>query len=183
MSLPKIAVVVPAFKVVNELKNVILSIPESINYIIVVDDKCPYSSGKTVEDLQKGRVFVVYHEKNLGVGGAVITGYRKALELGCDIIIKMDGDGQMDPQYINRFIEPIVKNEADYTKGNRFVDFTTLKSMPRIRLFGNSALSFILKITSGYWNIMDPTNGFTAISKEKLKQLDLSNISKRYFPE
>jgi dolichol-phosphate mannosyltransferase len=178
-----IAVVIPAFKVVDHMKDVILSIPDSIHHIIVVDDKCPFASGKEAEKLSQNNVTVIYHEQNQGVGGAVITGYKKALELGCDIVIKMDGDGQMDSKYIDRLIEPLIKNEADYTKGNRFTNFTSLKSMPKIRLFGNSVLSFIVKMASGYWNIIDPTNGYTAIHKRFLEKVNLDKLSKRFYFE
>ena len=179
----KIAVVIPAFKVVESIKDVILSVPTYIDYIIVVDDHCPFSSGKEVEKLNKTNVTVIYHEQNQGVGGAVITGYKKALALGCKIIIKIDGDGQMDPQYIDKLIAPLTENEADYTKGNRFVNFKALKSMPKFRLFGNSWLSFLVKMVSGYWNIMDPTNGYTAIHQRVLEKLNLEKISRRFFFE
>lgn len=179
----KVAVVIPAFKVVNQIKNVILSIPDTIDHIIVVDDKCPYDSGNIAEKLNKENVLVVYHEHNQGVGKAVTTGYKKALELDCEIIIKVDGDGQMDPGFIDSLIEPLISNEADYTKGNRFRDFQQLKTMPKIRLFGNSVLSFLIKLSSGYWNITDPTNGYTAIHKRVLDKLNLEKVSKRYFFE
>ncbi len=164
----KIAVVIPAYKVIGQIREVILSIPESIDYIIVVDDNCPHRSGKEAEKLNREDVIVIYHEQNQGVGGAVISGYRKALELGCDIAIKMDGDGQMNPHYIGDLIGPLLQNEADYTKGNRFRDFRALRSMPKVRLFGNSGLSFLVKLASGYWNIIDPTNGYTAIHRRAL---------------
>lgn len=179
----KTAVVIPSYKVAKTIKDVILSITEIIDYIIIVDDKCPDLSGKEAEKLNRKNIVVLYHEQNEGVGGAVITGYKKALELGCDIIIKVDGDGQMDPQYIENLIEPLVEDKADYTKGNRFKDFAALKSMPKIRILGNSTLSFLVKAASGYWNIMDPTNGFTAIHRKVLKELNLERISKRYFFE
>jgi dolichol-phosphate mannosyltransferase len=179
----KIAVVIPAFKVVNHIKEVISSLPREIDHIIVVDDHCPVSSGKEAEKLNRENVIVLYHDMNQGVGGAVITGYKKALELGCEIIVKMDGDGQMDPKYLNDLIAPLKNNEADYTKGNRFTHFKSLKAMPKARLLGNSGLSFLIKAASGYWNIMDPTNGYTAIHKRALLKLNLENISKRFFFE
>jgi dolichol-phosphate mannosyltransferase len=179
----KIAVVIPAYKVANTIKELILSMPDTIDYFIVIDDKCPHFSGKEAEKLNRENLIVIFHELNQGVGGALITGYKKALELGCEIIIKIDGDGQMDPGHINSLIEPLIKNEADYTKGNRFQDFKALKSMPKIRLFGNSGLSFLVKLASGYWNIIDPTNGYTAIHRRVLEKLNLQKISKRYFFE
>jgi dolichol-phosphate mannosyltransferase len=179
----KIGVVIPAFKVVDHIKDVISALPRNVDHIIVVDDHCPFSSGKEAEKLSRENVIVLYHDLNQGVGGAVITGYKKALELGCEIIIKMDGDGQMDPEYMNDLITPLMKNEADYTKGNRFTHFKSLKYMPKARLLGNSGLSFLVKAASGYWNIMDPTNGYTAIHKRVLEKLDLEKISRRFFFE
>jgi hypothetical protein len=179
----KTGVVIPAYKVLKQIRGVIISIPRTVDYIIVVDDKCPYSSGREAEKSGDKRVEVLYHERNMGVGQATITGYKKALELGCDIIIKIDGDGQMDPSYIDKLIQPLLNDEADYCKGNRFMNSSVLKVMPKIRLFGNSILSFLIKITSGYWNIMDPTNGYTAIRRPVLEKMELDKISKRYFFE
>jgi dolichol-phosphate mannosyltransferase len=179
----KIAVVVPAYLVTNHLRAVLTGIPQNIDHIIVVDDACPELSGKEAEKVDDDRILVIYNKINLGVGGAVIAGYKKALELDCDIIVKIDGDGQMDPRYIPALIEPLLGNEADYTKGNRFMDFKSLKAMPKLRLFGNSVLSFLLKIASGYWNIIDPTNGYTAIHRRVLDKLNLDGISRRYFFE
>lgn len=179
----KIAVVIPSYKVAGQIKDVVSSIPETIDHIIVVDDKCPQSSGMEAEKVKRENVTVIYHEKNLGVGGAVVTGYRKAMELDADIVIKMDGDGQMDPANIDALIEPLLENKADYAKGNRFGSFDDVKEMPMVRLLGNSLLSFLIKLTSGYWDITDPANGYTAIHRRVLKKLNLKNISKRYFFE
>src|SRR5690606_32001950 len=129
------------------------------------------------------RVRVIRHASNLGVGGAVITGYQAAIADGMDILVKLDGDGQMDASLIPDFIEPIINGEADYTKGNRFFDLEELRSMPRIRLIGNAVLSFMTKFSSGYWNLFDPTNGFTALHADVARYLPLSKISKRYFFE
>jgi len=180
-----IAVILPSYKVKGHIKEVVETIPDFIDHIIVVDDKCPEGSGKYIEHCFAGneRVKIIYHDVNKGVGGAVISGYKLALELNVDIAVKMDGDGQMDPQYLKQLIGPIIQNKADYTKGNRFYDFKALKKMPKIRLLGNSILSFLLKVASGYWNIMDPTNGFTAINKEAIESLNFDRISNRYFFE
>ena len=178
-----ISVVIPSYKVSKYILDVIKDIPEFVNHIIVVDDKCPQNSGQIAKTSSDSRVIVCYNEKNLGVGGAVITGYKKALELNSDIVIKIDGDGQMDVNYMQKLIQPILDGKADYTKGNRFTDFKALRAMPKVRLFGNSGLSFLVKAASGYWNLMDPTNGYTAINKHALEELDLDNIAKRYFFE
>jgi glycosyltransferase involved in cell wall biosynthesis len=178
-----ITVVIPSYKVQKHILEVINDIPEFVNHIVVVDDKCPQNSGKIAETSNDTRVIVCCHEANQGVGGAVVTGYKKALELGADIVVKIDGDGQMDVNYMQNLIQPIIDGKADYTKGNRFSDFKALRQMPKIRLFGNSGLSFLVKACSGYWNIMDPTNGYTAISKHALEDLDLDALAKRYFFE
>ena len=112
-----------------------------------------------------------------------MTGYRAAIAEGVDIIVKVDGDGQMDPALIPRFVAPILAGEADYTKGNRFFDLERIAQMPRMRLFGNAGLSLLTKLSSGYWNLFDPTNGYTAIHRDVARHLPLDKISKRYFFE
>lgn len=178
-----IAVVIPTYRVSRHIEKVVSMLPDFIDYIIVVDDKCPDKSGELILKLNHEKITVLFHKINLGVGGAVITGYKRALDLDVDIVVKVDGDGQMNPAYIENLIEPIIDGVADYTKGNRFSNFKALRKMPKIRLFGNSALSFLVKASSGYWNIMDPTNGFTAISKDAILGLNLDELSQRYFFE
>ncbi len=119
----------------------------------------------------------------MGVGGAVITGYRAALRLNVEIFIKLDGDGQMDPTLIPLLSEPILCGNADYAKGNRFFNPEDVQTMPAIRIFGNAVLSFFTKISTGYWNVFDPTNGFTAIHRSVLQILPLNKIDNRYFFE
>lgn len=179
----KIAVVIPSYCTAETIKSVVESLPDFVDHILVVDDACPEHSGRIAELLGRDRVTVLYHKQNQGVGGAVLSGYKKAMELGCDIVIKMDGDGQMDPAYLPSLLQPLIRNQADYVKGNRFVDFQSLRTMPKIRLFGNNMLSFLEKMFSGYWNIMDPTNGYTAIHRRALDRLDLSKIAADYFFE
>ena len=182
--MPKIAVVIPSYKVRTHVLNVIARIPSLVQRIYVVDDKCPQHSGHSVEEqCTDSRVRVIFHEENQGVGGAVRTGYRAALEEGMDIVVKVDGDGQMDPALIPHFTRPIERGKADYTKGNRFYRPESLKGMPPIRLFGNAALSFINKLSTGYWSIMDPTNGYTAIHTAVLRELPLHKLEQRYFFE
>ena len=176
-----IGVVIPSYKVRKFLKKVVSNLPEYIDYIIVVDDACPEKSFQVVEEMEK--VVFVKRRVNSGVGAAVISGYKKALELDIDIVVKIDGDGQMNNNYIPSLILPLIQGKVDYTKGNRFRDFKALRDMPKVRLFGNSILSFLSKVSSGYWSIMDPTNGFTAISKETIESLDLDQVSERYFFE
>lgn len=181
---PKIAVVIPCYKVRKHIADVILKIGAEVWRIYVVDDGCPEGSGKhggaTAND---PRVRVLCNAKNLGVGGAVMAGYRAAIADGAEVIVKIDGDGQMNPGMIARFVAPILKGQADYTKGNRFYNLTNISQMPAIRLLGNAALSFMTKLATGYWNIFDPTNGYTAIHAKVAATLPLDRISCRYFFE
>jgi len=181
----EIAVVIPAYKVSNQLSFVLASIPSYIGHIFVVDDACPDNSGLKAESESKdARVRFIYLPKNQGVGGAVIAGYLAALKHSeIRIIVKIDGDGQMDPGLIEDFCKPIIGGEASYTKGNRFSSIESLHTMPKHRIFGNLVLSFFAKASSGYWNIFDCNNGYTAIGVSTLKKLPLNKISKRYFFE
>ena len=179
-----IAVVIPSYRVKNQILDVLGAIGSEVSAVYVVDDCCPEKSGNWVEQhCEDSRVRVLRHEQNQGVGGATITGYRAALADGANIIVKVDGDGQMDPGLIPRLVRPILKGEADYVKGNRFFDLDRLQPMPRIRLFGNAILSFSSKLSSGYWNIFDPTNGFTAIHSAVAATLPLEKLSQGWFFE
>ncbi|MEP7085592.1 MAG: glycosyltransferase family 2 protein [Betaproteobacteria bacterium] len=180
----RVAVVVPSYRVSRQILGVLAAIPEDVAQIYVIDDLCPEATGHVVEAATTDRrVRVLRHVENLGVGGAVVTGYRQAIADGMDIIVKLDGDGQMDPALIPHLVKPIVEGRADYTKGNRFYSFDLLRTMPAVRLVGNAALSLINKIASGYWSIMDPTNGYTAIHTKLLQLLPLGVIEPRYFFE
>jgi dolichol-phosphate mannosyltransferase len=180
----KIDVVIPCFRVTNHILDVIARIGSEVSRIYVVDDNCPDKSGDfVVQNCTDGRVIVLRNEKNLGVGGAVLTGYRAAIADSADVIVKIDGDGQMDPALLARFVAPILRGQADYTKGNRFYDLERIGNMPPIRLFGNAALSFMTKLSSGYWSVFDPTNGYTAIHSKIAAHLPMDKISNRYFFE
>ena len=175
---------IPSYRVTRHILDVIASMPACVDAIYVVDDCCPDGSGKLVEEKNTDpRVRVVFLEPNEGVGGAVMAGYKAAVADGVDVIVKVDGDGQMDPELIPAFIAPILDGEADYTKGNRFYDLERIRQMPRVRLFGNAVLSFLTKLSSGYWGLFDPTNGFTAIHANVARHLPYSQISRRYFFE
>lgn len=180
----RVAVVVPAYKVTRHIAEVIANIPPLVWRIYVIDDACPDGSGKLVEqNVSDERVRVIYHEQNQGVGGAVMTGYQTAIADGADVIVKVDGDGQMAPDLIPYFVEPIVSGDADYTKGNRFYDLEEIRAMPAMRLFGNAILSLLTKFSSGYWNLFDPTNGYTAIHVDVARHLPFKKISRGYFFE
>lgn len=183
-SIPRIAVVIPSYKVTRHIVGVIAGIGPEVHRIYVVDDKCPDQSGQYVRaHCTDARVQVIEHAENQGVGGAVMSGYRAAIAEGVDIIVKVDGDGQMDARLIPDFIAPILSGEADYTKGNRFFDLEQIHQMPKMRLFGNAVLSLLTKLSSGYWDLFDPTNGYTAIHVDAARHLPLQRISKRYFFE
>jgi glycosyltransferase involved in cell wall biosynthesis len=181
----KIAIVIPCYKVENHIEQVISEIPDSVDYIIAVNDCSPDNTGYILTKLASTNNKIVHlkHEINLGVGGAMVTGFNKAIELGVDIVVKIDGDGQMDIKYLYNFINPILDDKADMTKGNRFRNVVTIKKMPIIRRLGNIGLSFLTKASSGYWNIFDPTNGYLAIRVEVLKNLEFSQLDKGYFFE
>lgn len=180
-----IVVVVPCYRVEKEIQSVLHGIPKYIKHIIVVDDASPDSTAEIVAALAKKdkRIALIRHAKNQGVGGAMVSGFRKALELDAQIVVKMDGDGQMDTSHVPELIAPLINGQADYTKGNRFRDFVSLQQMPLVRRVGNMGLAFLSKAATGYWNLFDPTNGFAAIRAEVLAQLPLERIDKSYYFE
>lgn len=179
-----VAVVIPCYAVTETILEVIAAIGPDVQQIYVVDDHCPYQTGLFVErHCSDTRVQVLKHEFNRGVGGAVKTGYLAAMSTGAQVIVKIDGDGQMDPGLLQGFVAPILAGEADYTKGNRFFDLEDVKQMPKTRLYGNALLSLLTKLSSGYWDVFDPTNGYTAIHVDALRRLPFHKISDRYFFE
>lgn len=179
----KICVVIPMYKVEAYIADVIRGIPGWVDLIIVVDDASPDRSAEQAGEVDDPRVVVVRHPVNQGVGGAVLTGYRRGVELGASILIKMDGDNQMDPAYLPDLVRPILEGRADYTKGNRFADVHLLSGMPFVRRIGNLGLSFLIKLASGYWKIFDPTNGYTAIDALVYQKINQRYIHHRYFFE
>jgi dolichol-phosphate mannosyltransferase len=179
-----IAVVIPSYKVTRHILGVISGIGPEVTRIYVIDDKCPDGSGQFVRaHCTDPRVVVLEHAANEGVGGAVITGYRAAIADGATVIVKVDGDGQMDASLIPAFVAPILAGEADYTKGNRFFNLEQIGQMPPLRLFGNAVLSLMTKVSSGYWDLFDPTNGYTAIHADAARYLPFDKLSRRYFFE
>jgi dolichol-phosphate mannosyltransferase len=181
----RIAVVIPCYRVARQIERVLQGIGPEVSLIYCVDDGCPEQSGAAAERVAREdcRIRVLRQPRNMGVGAAVVAGYRQAIQDGADIIVKLDGDGQMDPRDIRRLVDPILLHEADYTKGNRFFHLDSLQSMSWVRLIGNAGLSFWSKLSSGYWNIFDPTNGFTAVHSTVAKELQLERLSSRFFFE
>jgi glycosyltransferase involved in cell wall biosynthesis len=179
----KIAVTIPAYNVAGQIGGVIAGMPACVDRIYVVDDASPDNVAECVQKLADPRVVLIRHKKNLGVGGATITGMRAALAGGYDLIVKCDGDGQMDPADIPRLLQPLLDGSADHAKGSRFHHFRALNQMPMWRFVGNVGLTFLTKLASGYWNVLDPVNGFLATRAEVLRCIRLSQVSRRYFFE
>ena len=181
---PRIAVIIPTYKARAHVLDVIGRIGPEVSRVYVVDDDCPEGSGEVVtRDCRDARVVVLRHATNQGVGGAVMTGYKAALKDGMEVLVKIDSDGQMDPALIREFVAPLLEGRADYTKGNRFFNPESIRSMPWLRLVGNAVLSLLTKLSSGYWNVFDPTNGYTAIHADVARHLPFDKISRSYFFE
>ena len=182
---PRIAVVIPCYRVRAQILQVVAGIGPEVGWIIAVDDACPEQSGGWLRaHCRDPRLTVIEHAQNQGVGGATMTGYQHALEATpAEVVVKLDGDGQMDSALLPRFASPLLAGHADYAKGNRFHRIGFVRDMPLVRLAGNAALSFLTKISSGYWQVADPTNGYTAIRRELVHELELDRIAKRYFFE
>jgi dolichol-phosphate mannosyltransferase len=179
----RVGVVIPAYCAQSTVAAVIARLPSGIRDIFIVDDASVDETAGVVEKLADPRVRLIRHERNRGVGGAMKSGYQAALDAGCDVIVKVDADDQMDTSFLPQLVRPLVTGEAGYAKGNRLWSLSSARSMPRRRLFGNLLLSMATKAVSGYWNVLDPTNGFTAIRADVLRRLDWSHVQDRYFFE
>ena len=176
--------VIPCYRVADHVLDLIARIGSEVGWIIAVDDACPERTGDLIENkCEDARVKVLRHTSNRGVGGAVMTGYEAARTLPADVVVKLDGDGQMDPALIPALCAPLLNGRADYAKGNRFYRLRDVTAMPLTRLVGNATLSFITKLSSGYWQLFDPTNGYTAIQRRLLPEVDFSKVARRYFFE
>ena len=179
----RITTVIPAHDEARHIGQVIKTMPELVDHVIVVDDCSHDDTSQVALSCGDPRLIILQTPNNLGVGGAMVLGYRKAVELGSDVIVKMDGDGQMPAEYLSSLLDAIVEQDYDYAKGNRFLASESLAFMPRHRLLGNIGLTFMTKLASGYWNIFDPQNGYTAIKASTLRLLNLDAIHKRFFFE
>ena len=181
----KIFVIVPAYNEEGQIEAVLAGIPEFVERIVVVDDA---SSDRTAEVVERSstndpRVVLLREVSNLGVGGATFKGFRWSVEQGADILVKMDADGQMDPEGLPRLVEQVADGRFDYAKGNRFLDTRDLAAMPKLRLFGNFLLTFLTKLASGYWHVFDPQNGFVALRADAWRRLPLEGLANGYFFE
>ncbi|HEV2129622.1 MAG TPA: glycosyltransferase, partial [Longimicrobiaceae bacterium] len=180
---PHIAVVLPCYNEERHLAGVLAALPEMVRTIVVVDDGSTDGTAELLGRVTDPRLVTIRHPRNEGVGAAMASGYRAALEQGAEICVKMDGDGQMSAEHLPTLIAPLLRREADYSKGNRFRDLEALARMPRLRLIGNGVLSFLTKLVSGYWTVFDPTNGYTAIHGSVLRRLNVARLDRRYFFE
>ena len=181
---PLVAVVIPCFRVARHIADVVAGLGPEVGRIYCVDDACPEGTADFLQaNIPDPRLTVIRHVENQGVGGAMLTGYRAAVADGADIIVKVDGDGQMDPALLPLFIAPLAEGRADYVKGNRFDGYDATRQMPALRLFGNAALSFMTKASSGYWTVFDPTNGYTAIQGLMAERIAVRRVAPRYFFE
>lgn len=183
--LDQVAVVIPCYRSADSVAQVVHAIPSDVGLIVCVNDGSDDALADVLNDLasQNDRLVVVTHESNLGVGAATISGYRVAIERGARAIVKIDSDNQMNPAFIPDIVAPILDGEADYVKGNRFFDIERVRRMPATRLIGNAGLTFISRVSSGYWDLADPTNGYTAIDARVASLLPLHKIHPRYFFE
>jgi glycosyltransferase involved in cell wall biosynthesis len=178
-----VAVIVPAYRARETIGRVVEGALRVADFVVVVDDACPQSSGQLVQGIDP-RVHVLCHDVNGGVGKATKTGIAEALRLGADYLVKIDADDQMDLSFVPQMIEILERYaEVDMVKGNRFADPATLKTMPTARLIGNAGLTLLIKFSSGYWTIVDPTNGFIALRAESVQESDLDGLADRYFFE
>lgn len=179
----RIAVIIPAFCEESRIMGVLSSVPAWVDHIIVVDDASSDRTYDIASQSTDSRLVVIRHAQNRGVGGATMTGFLKAAELGAQILVKMDGDGQMDARGLSRLLAPIEHGEADYVKANRFLHGRELAQMPWPRRVGNIGLSFLTKLASGYWSVFDPTNGYVAVHAGIVPLLDKRRIHERFFFE
>jgi glycosyltransferase involved in cell wall biosynthesis len=182
----EVAVVVPAYRVAQQIERVVRGIPGWVRHVVVVVDASPddtYARACALRDGGESRLVVLRHESNRGVGGAMQTGFREALRLGAQVVVKMDGDDQMDPVHLPALVQPLLEGAADVTKGNRYSSVTAVRSMPLVRIMGNAGLTFLVKAASGYWNLFDPANGYVALRREVLEALDIERLPRRFFFE
>lgn len=179
----RIGLVIPAYNVVHHIEDVVKTLPQFVDRVVLVDDCGTDGTTQLLEMLEDARTVVVRHSVNQGVGGAMVSGFTRALQEDVDIVVKMDGDGQMDPTYLPLLLDPIIEQQYSYAKGNRFLNNRALEAMPALRLIGNYGLTFLTKLASGYWHVFDPQNGYLAIHADTLQQMDLDHLAKRYFFE
>lgn len=178
-----ISVVIPAFNEEQLIGNVIDEMPIYVDFLVIVDDASTDNTFKIVNEYKEkspDRIIIIHHKTNMGVGGAIADGYKWSRDHNIDIAVVMGGDGQMDPGNLLALITPIINDEADYAKGNRLFTDNAWNKIPKTRYLGNSALSLLTKIASGYWHIADSQCGYTAINNDALNTIEWDEMYKRY---
>ena len=181
----KIVAIIPCYKVKKKIDNVLKECLKYFDLVICIDDCCPEQSGKYIKKKfsHSKKIIVLFNKKNMGVGGAVKTGYRYIIKKNFKFAIKIDGDGQMNPSEYWKLIIPMKTQDVYYTKGNRFLYDNYFKKSPKVRFFGNLILTYVAKFTTGYWKISDPLNGYTCIDTSILKKINFANIRNDFFFE
>lgn len=176
----RVAAVVPAHNEERLIGQTISTMPKFVDFVVVIDDGSADDTAKRAVEAGDPRVILIEHQTNMGVGAAIIDGHRMALDLGADVNVVMAGDAQMDPHYLPALLDPIADKGCGFTKANRFYSREALAGMPVIRIAGNIVLSFATKMASGYWNLFDPQNGYTAITRDALGRIDLDRVARGY---
>ena len=176
----RVAVVVPAHNEEKLIGQTIRAVPQFVDFVVVVDDASTDATASRAREVEDPRLTLIERQINAGVGGAIMDGHKRALELGADVDVVMAGDAQMDPDYLPSLLDPIADEGYGFTKANRFYSRQALVGMPAIRIFGSIVLSFATKLASGYWNLFDPQNGYTAITRQALRQIDLDRVARCY---
>jgi glycosyltransferase involved in cell wall biosynthesis len=174
----KIGVVIPAYNEETQIRRVIETIPAFVDRIIIVDDNSKDGTVNVIKDCQKthSNITLIQHNVNKGAGGAMITAYNYAKKQDIDVVVRMDGDGQMNPDDLPVLLDPVVEDKADYSKGNRLFTGEAYQKIPKIRYYGNAFLSLFTKIASGYWHVADSQSGYTAINKKALQLIDWNQL-------
>ncbi|MFL5926227.1 MAG: glycosyltransferase family 2 protein [Gaiellaceae bacterium] len=179
----RVAVVVPAYDEEELISATLQGMPGYVDRVYVIDDASTDATAERARAVEDSRVEVIVHDRNRGVGAAIVTGYKRALAERMDATAVMAGDNQMDPDELERLTTPVVRDELDYAKANRLFTGSAWKLIPRHRYLGNAVLSFLTKIASGYWHVADSQSGYTVISLRTLQLLDLDRIYTSYgFP-
>lgn len=178
-----IAVAIPCYKVEQHIEGVVASLPGFVDRVLLVDDGSPDATGAIVDRLAAthSHVAALHHDTNCGVGGAMKSAFAAAMQTEVDVVVKLDGDGQMDPAYIAPLIDAL--EGAEFSKGNRLFDRNQLRRMPALRRMGNMGIGFMVKAASGYWNVSDPVNGFFAIRTSTLRKMEFRRLADRFFFE
>jgi len=176
----RVAVVVPALNEEALIARTVSTMPDLVDHVIVVDDASADATAEKARAAGDDRVEVIVHEQNQGVGGAILSGHRRAIEMGADVSVVMAGDAQMDPDHLPALLDPIAADGYDFAKADRFFDFGSYQGMPRTRVIGNVVVGFLAKASSGYWHLFDPLNGYTAVRTDALRRLPLDRVRRDY---